>query len=230
MPIYHKQRMQYKNIFCSKECESQYKKSKNLNCECEICHIRFHRKQSWIDKNQHQYCSRECQAIANKELMKGEGNHQYGLKGKLNASWKSDEKISYYGYRLIRVLDHPFKNSDDMVFEHRLVAEQFLLTEENQVIIDGHAYLSPEYHVHHLDFDRLNNDISNIYILPKGIHVTFHNHINQIIRNDNTGRIEAVINAKNIYSKEELIKMFYDFINTLTETERGSNGFGSTTK
>ena len=28
------------------------------------------------------------------ETMKGEGNHQYGLKGKSNASWKTDEKIT----------------------------------------------------------------------------------------------------------------------------------------
>jgi len=225
--------MQYKNIFCSKECEAKFKKSKNLNCECEICHKKFHRKQSWIDKNQHQYCSRECQAVANKERMIGENNHQYGLKGNLNPTWKSDEKISYYGYHLIRKLDHPFKNCDDMVFEHRLVAEQYLLTNENKITIDGIDYLSPEFHVHHLDFDRLNNDVSNLYVIPKRLHVAFHNHINQIVRNKENGRIENVINAKNLYSKEELITMFYKFIeevDELTDTERGENGFGSTGK
>ena len=44
--------------------------------------------------------------------MQGENNHQFGLKGAKNSSWISDERISYYGYKLIRKLDHPFKNSD----------------------------------------------------------------------------------------------------------------------
>lgn len=166
--------MEYKNIFCSKECEAQFKKSKEMNCECEICHIKFHRKQSWIDKNKNQYCSQKCKSIADKERMNGENNHQYGLKGKLNSSWKSDERISYYGYRLIRVLDHPFKNSDDMVFEHRLVAEKYLLTNENSIEINGKRYLSEEYVVHHIDFDRLNNDVSNLQVMKGSEHVKLH--------------------------------------------------------
>lgn len=106
--------------------------------------------------------------------MSGDQNHQFGLKGSLNATWKSDERISYYGYRLIRKLDHPFKNSDDMVFEHRLVAEQYLLNESNSVDIDGKSYLSPEYDVHHIDFDRLHNTPDNLLVLTKSEHMKWH--------------------------------------------------------
>ena len=33
---------------------------------------------------------------------------------------------------------------------------------------------SSEYAVHHIDFDRSNNDISNLMILPKGLHSRYH--------------------------------------------------------
>lgn len=164
-----------KKLFCSKKCEAEYRKSQSeLNCTCEICGKVFHRKQSQIDKYNHSYCSIECHKKAKQEYMLGEKNHQYGLRGSKNATWKSDEKISHYGYRLIRVLDHPFRNSDDMVFEHRLVAEKYLLTNENSVEIDGKRYLSEDYVVHHIDFDRLNNEISNLQVMKKGEHITLH--------------------------------------------------------
>lgn len=42
--IYHKDRLQRINIFCSKKCEGQYTKSKTkLNCKCEVCGKYFHR-------------------------------------------------------------------------------------------------------------------------------------------------------------------------------------------
>ena len=45
--IYHKDRLQRINIFCSKKCEGQYIKSKTkLNCKCEVCGKYFHRKPS----------------------------------------------------------------------------------------------------------------------------------------------------------------------------------------
>ena len=105
---------------------------------------------------------------------RGSGNHQYGLKGDKNSSWKSDDRISVYGYRLVRCLDHPFRNCDGFVFEHRLVAEKYLLNEENSVIIDGKRYLSPDLDVHHKDRNRLNNDPDNLEILTRSDHMKKH--------------------------------------------------------
>ena len=95
-----------------------------------------------------------------------------------NASWKSDERISSYGYRLIRMPEHYFANCDGFVFEHRLVAEKYLLNDQNSVIINGVRYLSPEYAVHHIDEDRLNNNVDNLIVMAKGQHVSMHNKIN----------------------------------------------------
>lgn len=163
------------HLFCSTKCCGEFVKNKSeLNCTCVICGKKIHRKQSKIDKNNNNYCSMECHKKAKQEYMKGELNHQYGLKGNLNASWKSDEKISYYGYRLIRSLDHPFKNVDDFVFEHKLVAEKYLLNENNSIEVDGKLYLHPDYIVHHKDFDRLNNDVSNLAVMTLAEHTALH--------------------------------------------------------
>ena len=120
--------------------------------------------------------------------MLGENNHQYGLKGSLNASWKTNKKITHYGYRKIRVLDHPFRDCDDFVFEHRLIAEQFLLTEENSIEIDGKYYLKQEYAVHHKDENKLNNNPDNLEIMLKGEHTAFHCRKNKQPKDLITGR------------------------------------------
>ena len=168
-----------KHLFCSRKCQGEYLKAQTeLNCVCEVCGKPYHRKQSTIKNNGGtHYCSRECFAKAKMESMKGEGNHQFGLKGSKNASWKSDEKISSYGYRLIRKLDHPFKNIDDFVFEHRLTAEQYLLNDENSVVINGKMYLSPDYIVHHIDFDRLNNNPNNLLVMTEPEHMSLHHEL-----------------------------------------------------
>lgn len=171
-----------KNLFCSKDCEAQFRTAPP-NCICEICGKPIHRKNYQLKKNKHTYCSYDCAKEAKKALYKGEGNHQYGLKGSKNGSWKSDERISYYGYRLIRQLDHPFKNCDDFVFEHRLVAEKFLLNDKNSVEINGKKYLAKDYIVHHLDFNKLNNDVSNLIVMKLSehcsLHMTLENHVDE---------------------------------------------------
>lgn len=119
--------------------------------------------------------------------MKGEGNHQYGLKGKKNDSWYSDRRISRYGYIQVRCLDHPFKRHGDFVFEHRLVAEKYLLNGENSIEIDGKRYLKPEYEVHHVNFDRTDNRKENLKVLTHKEHKEIHNKLNPNQR-DSEGR------------------------------------------
>lgn len=36
----------------------------------------------------------------------------------------------------------------------------------------------PEYHIHHMDFDKSNNDISNLLLLPGKLHGRYHFLIN----------------------------------------------------
>lgn len=169
-------RLRGKHITCSKKCTFAIRKTElPLNCTCEVCGKKFHIKPCRKNKYPHHCCSPECTKIFRQRRMQGKNNHQYGLKGKQNASWKTDEKISHYGYRLIRVLDHPFRNIDDFVFEHRLVAEKYLLTNENSVEINGKQYLKPGFEIHHKDENRLNNNPDNLIILTPQQHRAIHN-------------------------------------------------------
>lgn len=173
--IFHKDRLLRKNLFCSKKCEGIFRKEQTpKESECPICHKKFHIKPHQRKVAAHNYCSRECLNIAKAEYMKGEGNHQYGVKGELNSSWKGGKRKSSYGYYLIYSPEHPFANGDGMVFEHRLVAEQFLLTEENSVEINGKKYLSPDFVVHHRDGNKTNNDVSNLQIMTLSEHTKYH--------------------------------------------------------
>ncbi len=104
----------------------------------------------------------------------GEKNPNYGNKGSLNPIWKSDVKITNSGYRKIRCLNHPFADCDDFVMEHRLIAEKFLLDENNAVEVNGVKYLNPQYDVHHVNGDRLDNCVENLLVLTKGDHRRLH--------------------------------------------------------
>lgn len=181
--IRHKQRLKYKNIFCSIQCESLYRKKNReykegyFNCICPICNKKFHLKPYRLARSKNHYCSIECHQKAKKEYMKGNKNHQYGLKGNKNATWKSDRKITNYGYIKVRCLEHPFKDCDGFVFEHRLIAEKYLLNNENSIIINGKKYLSPHYIVHHKDFNKKNNNLSNLEVMTLQEHTSLHSKL-----------------------------------------------------
>lgn len=165
------------------------------NMECPICHKRFHLKPCAIKKAKRHFCSRKCFYVAKVDDMKGENNHQYGLRGRDNPTWKSDKKISRYGYWMVRRLDHPFTGYQGWMFEHRLVAEKYLLTDENSVEIDGKRYLSREYDVHHKNFNRLDNRIENLLVLTKKEHERLHASLNK-----NTNR-----NEKGQFMKDNIV-------------------------
>lgn len=157
-----------------------------LNCECPICGKLFHRKPSCIKKNKTNYCSRECHREAKKDYMSGEKNHQYGLKGDKNASWKSDIMVNSHGYRLVRKPNHPFCDKRGFVMEHRLVAEEiFALDDEISVSVNGKRYLSPEMVVHHKNFIRHDNRPENLQIMTHKEHQRLHNTLNPRCRNAN---------------------------------------------
>lgn len=167
-------RAKQKNIYCSKQCTNIGTKSKDLNVTCPICGKKFHLKPSAANNGSIHCCSKECSKKYRSKQYSGEGNHQWGLKGRLNASWKSDEKITIYGYKKIRVLDHPFKDCDDFVLEHRLVAEQQLATPEQCVIVNGKKYLKPSLVVHHKNGNKLDNRPENLQILTLPEHTHLH--------------------------------------------------------
>ena len=166
----------HKHFFCSKECERNYIiKNRKPNVICTVCGKPYRVKPFQIPTTK--YCSNKCKYEAMKTYMKGSGNHQYGLRGELNASWQGGTRHSSYGYILIKKPEHPFANGDGCVFEHRLIAEKFLLNNENSVEVDGKRYLSEKYCVHHIDFDRQNNSVDNLIVMSKKEHSSMHSKL-----------------------------------------------------
>lgn len=174
-----------KNIFCSIKCCGEYATKHNPNyLPCEICGKLSYIKKSQQSKVKHHCCSYECLNKLKKVLYKGEGNHQYGLRGSKNASWKDKEHVTFYGYIEVEGADHPFENSEHKMFEHRIIAEKYLLTEENSIIVNGNSYLSPEYVVHHKDGNKKNNSVDNLQVMTKAEHTKLHVN-KRILKNKN---------------------------------------------
>lgn len=174
--VVHKKRLENKHLFCCRKCESEYRIKNNPNwVPCVVCGKLTYKKPYEQRKNKQGFCcSSECVGVLRQELYRGKQNPNYGNKGSKNPIWKTDRRISPYGYILIRKEDHPFKNYDGFVFEHRLVAEQFLLTDENSIEIDGNHYLSPDYVVHHKDGNKQNNSVDNLEIMTLAEHTRYH--------------------------------------------------------
>lgn len=146
-----------------------------LNATCEICGKKFHLKPYNIMRSKHHYCSVECHREGKREYCKGENNHQYGLRGKDNPTWNGGRKMSVYGYWEVQCIGHPFgKGRSEYVFEHRLVAERYLLTDENSLEINGKRYLSPKYVVHHKNGNKQDNRPENLEVMLKSDHLRLH--------------------------------------------------------
>ncbi len=76
------------------------------------------------------------------------------------------------GYRWILQNNHPYSNCKNYVLEHRLVMEKHL-----------GRYLKSNEVMHHLDGNKLNNHIDNLYLFPdRGKHRTYHCMLKRFVR------------------------------------------------
>lgn len=176
--------------FCCRNCADEYKrKNQDLNCTCTQCGKKFHMKQSQIDRyprNMGIFCSKECEAEYRKEWFKGKNNHQFGLKGALNASFKRGLLTRRNGHleeEWISCPDRPdLKNNSTRMTVHRYNvvtnSDKFDSCLFNKV---GEYYvLKDKLHVHHIDLDHTNNNLSNLTILSQHIHTKVHNQIKEL--------------------------------------------------
>lgn len=149
------------------------------NTTCQVCGTQFYKRPYALAKDSSHCCSIKCQNTLRTSRMRGEGNHQYGLKGELNSSFKGDWYITNYGYLVIKSYNHPFKRYDGSILAHRVVLEEYLKQNdpgsEHLIVVDDRLVLSPDVVVHHKDGNKLNNSIENLEIMYKGDHTRYHN-------------------------------------------------------
>lgn len=211
--------------FCSIKCQ-RLSLHGELNCKCDNCGKMFHKKESSLNIKHGNFCSMACYAEKKKELMKGEKNHQFGLRGPLNASFKDYELKSQNNTIVdiwVYVEDHPFSYKN-RVLKHRLLVEQHhtLFDEKYFITINGHKYLNPEYHVHHIDFNHNNNDINNLQIVTKSEHTSIHNKNKKIIRNEK-GRITGVKKLGELLENLEVDNQQLSYNGNIVESSETSN-------
>lgn len=189
----------YPKEFCSYSCYEKWNRcNKTPNCSCVVCGKPMYIKPYRLNRLVHGItCSKEC-ANKNKSVYSsGPGNHQFGLKGDKNSSYKGKE-ITRINNKLTDVMvydpTHPYCTENLRVKKHRLIVEENYKLFSNTYFeeINGRVVLKPEIIVHHLDGDHDNNDISNLVPLTKSEHSKLHISQNEIIRDTTTGKIIGV--------------------------------------
>ncbi len=113
---------------------------------------------------------------AKKRMYKGKNNPFYGKhhtqrvkeilsiknSGFNNVKFKGLRKVDAQGYIKIYIPKHPC-SIDGRVLEHRYLVEQYI-----------NRYLTNEEVVHHINGNRTDNRLSNLYIFPKKVYHTFY--------------------------------------------------------
>jgi len=154
-------------------------------------------------------CSLECTYKLKEETMSGENNHQYGLTGHNNSSFKNEDTLTNYGYLLEYCPNHPRPHDQHVqgtrVKKHRLVVERNYKLFDSKFFeeVDGWIVLKEGYDVHHKDENKLNNDISNLEILSRAEHTSLHNNKHEIIRDSSNGRIIGVFKLGELLENPE---------------------------
>lgn len=198
--------------YCSPNCRQVGLRAKD-NVVCAHCGKPFHLKDSHL-KNGGQrmghFCSRTCLNEYRKVWFRGENNHQFGLKGELNSSYKGAELPSKNNNVVDIFVYEPERvdaNKRGRVSKHRLIVEHNWerFNPDAFIAVNGQHILKRGYSVHHIDGDHNNNDLSNLAVLTRGEHTRLHNQQKHIVRDMKTGRIIKIVS-----------------------TDRGEGGYGST--
>ena len=77
----------------------------------------------------------------------------------------------------------------------------------------------PEYHIHHIDFNRENNDVDNLLMLPRKLHNKYHMCVSALRApgiNPPVIVIDAQLNAQEQYQTA----MLQNYVEVLTEVQK----------
>ena len=87
------------------------------------------------------------------------------VSGENNPNWNGGRHI-HNGYIGIYATDNTHNNKRNCVYEHQLVMEKHI-----------GRYLEKGEVVHHIDFDKTNNDINNLKLMKNSEHISYHSNL-----------------------------------------------------
>jgi len=172
--------------FCSYKCYGEWQKfNKEPNCFCFICKKEMYLKPSRLKRIKNEItCSIECSSKLKSDYMKGIKNHQYGLIGDKNSSFKDKLIITNYGYALEYCPNHPRPHDISIkghrVKQHRLIVERNYTKFNTDFFekINGWIVLKSKYDVHHKNRIKTDNNIENLQVLTRSAHSALHSKEN----------------------------------------------------
>lgn len=151
--------------FCSQKCSGIFKTenkkgiTNNYKGVCKNCNQEFETYKS-PSRNDPKFCSLKCIG----ESQKGENNPAYNGGKYFDAS----------GYVVLFMPNHPFCGIKGTVLEHRFVMECKI-----------GRYLTEKEVVHHIDFNKQNNEPSNLMLFKNNSeHIKFHAQLNKTKNDD----------------------------------------------
>lgn len=125
---------------------TQKRERNQIEKECTYCGNKF---LIWPGRSETaKFCSISCKT-SNTNKVKARG---YGELTKEN------------GYLKIKIPDHAYCDKSGYVFFHRYLIEQHL----------GYEINPKEYDVHHIDENKMNNDLSNLVVIRHSAHMRLH--------------------------------------------------------
>lgn len=166
-----------------------YEATRKPNCNCVICGKAMYIKTCRLNNKFGHCCSKECRSIMYSKYRRGKEHPSYGLRKEQTANYKGGKYINQKGYYLILSPDHPFRDKNNYVYEHRLVVESNyqLFDEKYFVVIDGKHYLKKDSQVHHKNENTSDNRIENLDVLTQSEHKRLHAK-KQIRKTNNKGQ------------------------------------------
>jgi len=173
-------------------------------CICDYCLMEFKRDFNTAVKSKHNFCNYFCMGKWQSENLIGEKATTFGYKhtkkakekirighiglkmseknrielikrmsGKNSHRWKGGRRKDKDGYILVYIPNHPNANRDDnFILEHRLIMENYL-----------GRHLSPNEIIHHINMDKSDNRIENLYLYSdNGHHTKDYFYIKDLIK------------------------------------------------
>lgn len=91
-----------------------------------------------------------------------------------------------------------------------------------RVIFEKHykLFVPNKYDIHHIDLDHTNDDISNLMILPKELHLKYHTCMNAIVGDGTVKKFDAKICGNMANANGYTLELIKRLIDTLEECNK----------